>query len=77
MVKNKFTTDSEAKITASKVFYVANSIKMGKNISFEKIRYSSDKIGQIKDVVLPSPYDKLNRLKPILPEAFYYIWQAI
>ena len=76
LVNEKFSTDVEAKITASKVFLIANSIKIGKNISFDKIRYSSEKIEQIKDVVLPSSYSKLNRLKPILQEAFYYIWQG-
>lgn len=50
--------------------------KKGKSISFDKIKYSLNKIDRIKDVVLPSPYDKLNRLKTILPEAFYYIWQG-
>jgi len=75
LVKDKFNTDTDAKITAAKVFYIANSIKMGKSISFDKIRYSSNKIDLIKNITILSPYDKLNRLKAILPEAFYYIWQ--
>ncbi len=76
LIKEYFRIDFEAKITAAKVFYVANSIKTGKSIFFDKIRYSSDKIENIKDVILSTPYEKLNRLKQILPEAFYYIWQG-
>lgn len=76
LVKDKFNTDTEAKITAAKVFYIANSIKTDKSILFDKIQYSSNKIDLIKDITLPSPYAKLNRLKAILPEAFYYIWQG-
>ncbi len=76
LVKEKFTTDAKAKITAAKVFFIANAIKMDKSISFDEIRYSSEKIELFKNITLSFPYDKLNRLKPILPEAFYYIWQG-
>jgi len=31
----------------------------------------------LPDINLEEPYNKLNRLKPIIPEAFYYIWQGI
>ena len=76
LIKEKFSIDFEAKIAGAKVFCLANSIKIDKSISFDKIRYSSNKIEQIKNKILSSPYDKLNRLKPIIPEAFYYIWQG-
>ncbi|HAQ61291.1 TPA: hypothetical protein DCR49_04720 [Candidatus Delongbacteria bacterium] len=73
----QFSIHTEAKITASKVFYIASSIKNNKHRDFKKDRFTTDKIRQIKDINLPSPYNYLNRLKSILPEAFYYIWKGI
>lgn len=69
----KFRIDFEAKVAASKVFCLANSLKNNRILNFED-KYSSDKIEIIKNVELPVPHKRLNRLKPILPEAFYYIW---
>lgn len=77
LVNEKFNITTEAKIAASKVFYIASSIKRGRSLSLEEIRYSEDKIENLVAIDLPYPYKKLNRLKPILPEAFYYIWQGI
>jgi len=77
LLNEQFTTDNEAKITAAKVFFIASSIKAGKEITLNETKYSADKIEEITDIVLPAPYNNLNRLKPILPEAFYYIWMGI
>lgn len=68
-----FRIDVEAKIAASKAFCIANSIKNNRILNF-KDKYTPDKIKLIKNVVLPSPYEMFNRLKPVLPEAFYYLW---
>ncbi len=72
-----FSIDNKAKIAATKTFLLARSIRTHKSISLEENRYSSAKIDAIKDVSLPSPYHFANRLKMILPEAFYYIWRDI
>lgn len=77
LLNDKFTVDAKAKITASKVFCIANLLLNEKNLDFGKDIYQSKKIGIIADVSLPKPYQLLNRLKPILPEAFYYIWQGV
>jgi len=77
LLNDRFTTDSKAKITASKVFYIASLLLNGKNMDFAKDLFRRDKIDTIADVRLPAPYERLNKLKQILPEAFYYIWQGI
>jgi hypothetical protein len=77
LLNDKFNIDSKAKITASKVFCIASLIKNGKSFNFRSDKYDTTKIALMADIILPEPYDKLNRLKPILPEAFYYVWKGV
>ncbi|MEA1986141.1 MAG: nucleotidyl transferase AbiEii/AbiGii toxin family protein, partial [Candidatus Marinimicrobia bacterium] len=77
LLNDKFNTDLKAKITASKVFCIANSLLNEMNFNFPTDKYNKDKIESLKEISLQNPYSRLNRLKPILPEAFYYIWQGI
>lgn len=77
LLNDNFKVDSKAKITASKVLYIANSIKNGIAIDFNTDKYSADKLSILEAITLPKPYERLNRLKPILPESFYYIWKAL
>jgi len=65
--------DKKAKITASKIFCIANLLFSEKNFDFETELYLNNKVELIG---LPAPYEKLDRLKPILPEAFYYVWRG-
>ena len=77
LLEEQFRIDVEAKIAASKAFLLSNSIKIDKHISLTKTRYTSTNIPQIKNVQLPAPYNWANKLKAVLPEAFYYIWRGI
>lgn len=77
LIQDKFRMDTEAKIAASKVFCVANTILKNRDFNFEKNRYSEDRNKEINSFQLPDPYGRLNRLKTVLPEAFYYLWQGI
>ena len=77
LLNDRFSTDKNAKITASKVFYIAKLLLDGKKMNFAEARYQDDRIKMLADVRLPAPYERLNRLKPILPEAFYYVFQGI
>ena len=77
LLRERFRINNEAKIAASKVFCIANGIKNNKTFDLNNGKYNSSTIEQIKNITLLSPYEKLNRLKPILPEAFYYIWQGV
>ena len=77
LLNAKFRINDEAKIAASKVFCVANKILNNAVLDFKTDRYDDSKIAKIKNIILPSPYGRFNRLKPILPEAFYYVWQGI
>ena len=77
LLNTQFRIDSEAKIAAAKAFLIANTIKNDRNISLKKIKYTLENIDQIRDVQLSTPYNWANKLKAVLPEAFYYIWQGI
>lgn len=77
LLNDKFSADSKAKITAAKVFCISNLLLKEKTFDFSKNRYSDDKIELIKEITLQEPYTRLNRIKQILPEAFYYIWRGI
>ena len=77
LLNDKFRVDAKAKITASKVFCIAHLLLHGRNLDFDKDLYQSNKIEALINVSLRAPYERLNRLKPILPEAFYYIWQGV
>ena len=77
MLNEKFRTDIEAKVAAAKVFCISNRILNNKMFDFGMNRFDESKISQIKNVELPEPFDRINRLKPVLPEAFYYVWQGI
>ena len=77
LLNDNFAVDAKAKITASKIFCISNLLHNQKNFDFKNMLYQSDKIKELTDVTLPVPYDRLNRLKPILSEAFYYLWQGI
>ncbi len=77
LLNDNFKTDEKAKITASKVFCIANRIFNNKTFDLIAERYGKSKIGQIKNIKISEPYERFNRLKPVLPEAFYYVWQGI
>ncbi len=77
LLDDKFTTDTEAKITASKVFCIANLLLNEKTLDFNKSLYEDKMIESLADINLPAPFQRLNRLKQIIPEAFYYIWLGI
>ncbi len=77
LLNDRFTTDGKAKITASKVFCIANRLLKSSFFDFNLERYDESKINKIRDINLSEPYKRLNRLKPILPEAFYYVWLGV
>lgn len=76
LLNDKFTVDKKAKVTASKLFCIANLLFSEKSFDFDNERYQNSKIEMLTEVNLPAPYEKLNRLKPIVSEAFYYIWMG-
>ena len=77
LLNDKFSTDSKAKITASKVFAVANLLKNENNFDFNSELFQNENIRELANINLSKPFNMLNRLKPVLPEAFYYIWRGI
>jgi len=77
LLNDKFTINDKAKITASKVFCIANLLLNEKAFDFDNNLFQDSKIKLLADVNLQEPYNKLDRLKPVLPEAYYYLWQGI
>lgn len=70
-----FSLDT-AKIPAAKTAFLANALLHDSKIDFETFRYNTEKIIELQDWELTGKYKILNRLKKILPEAFYY-WHLI
>jgi len=67
----------EAKISASRVAYLAAVIKNRRDTpgAFFK-RYQPEQVESLREIDLTSPYQNLNRLHSALPEAFYYWYQV-
>jgi predicted nucleotidyltransferase component of viral defense system len=75
LLSESFSLDA-AKIPAAKAALLANSILYDSKINLETFRYNTDKITELQDWELTGKYKILNRLKKILPEAFYY-WYLV
>ncbi|MCK4654368.1 MAG: nucleotidyl transferase AbiEii/AbiGii toxin family protein [Candidatus Cloacimonetes bacterium] len=71
LLKETFSLDL-AKIPAAKTAFISSAILHNLKIELNKIRFVSGKIIEIKDFEITGKYKILNRLKKILPEAFYY-----
>ena len=64
----------EAITAASKVAYLSELIKTGKEIKIE--RFSNPL--EVKDWLIETPqYNKINKLKKSNPEAFFYWWKTL
>ena len=71
LLNYNFSLD-DAKIAASRIAYLAKMLET--NSKFEKttLHFDEKKLNRIRDVQLKDDLKILNRLNPILPEAFYY-----
>ncbi|NOZ04376.1 MAG: nucleotidyl transferase AbiEii/AbiGii toxin family protein [FCB group bacterium] len=67
----------EAKVAASRIAFLASVIKKNQTIiDWKKNLYDRGKDNIVATVTLPEPFHRLNRLKTIIPESFYY-WARI
>jgi hypothetical protein len=66
----------EAKIAASKAAFLANAMKGSSSINPFQFRFNHEKIPELQDAGIEGRFEVLNRLKAILPGAFYY-WHFI
>lgn len=76
LVQGRFSL-TEAKIAASRAAFLASFIKSGtRDIRLKDSRYDAVKEQSLVGITLPEPYSRLNRLKTIIPECFYY-WSKV
>lgn len=68
---------TEAKIAASRAAFLASAIKSGgQNVQLKDVRYDKTKERSLVEATLPEPYERLNRLKTVISECFYY-WSKV
>jgi len=76
LVNTRFRLE-EAKISASRAVLLAALLKtQPKEHAFNKFRWSPKRTSELESLVLKPPFDKLNRIKALIPEAFYNIYTA-
>ncbi len=71
LINRRFTL-GDAKIAASRTAYLAKILQADAPFEKETLRFDQTKLPQIRNVQLRDDLKILDRLKQILPEAFYY-----
>lgn len=67
----------EAKVFASRATLLAALIRAQmKDKDIKKIRWNSDKISELPSLKLKAPMENINRIKTLIPEAFYNLYIA-
>ena len=76
LVNQPFQRD-EARVAAGKVACVAAWIqRRPETVGIEQLRFHSERIGELRDLQIHSPWIPLNRLKGGNAQAFHYWYQA-
>jgi hypothetical protein len=74
LVNTRFRLE-EAKISASRAVLLAALLKtQSKEYAFNKFRWNPKQTSGLASLVLKPPLDKLNRIKALIPEAFYNLY---
>ncbi len=66
----------QAKIPASKIAFLGSALLQNSKFKLNEFKYTPAKIEVVKNLKLVGKYQLLNRLKSIVPEAFYY-WHLV
>ena len=74
---NLYYSRDDAKLSAAKVAFMTSVLKKGRDFpNPEEFKFTKEKIALLKDIQLDGDFQILNRLKSVLPEAFYYWYLA-
>jgi hypothetical protein len=76
LVRDKFRMDREAKIAAAKAVLLASSLLSGQALPFEIYTGSDEQLEELKTAELTDLCLGYNRLKVVLPDAFFYLNKA-
>jgi len=71
LLQDRFSL-TDAKIFAARAVVIAGLIVNESILTPNQLRFNEDKLESIRDVTLSGDLQILNRIKTILPEAFYY-----
>lgn len=76
LVNTRFRLE-EAKIAASRAALLAVLLKaQPKDHAFKDLRWNSKRVSDLVPLMLKPPFDNLNRIKSLIPEAFYNLYTA-
>lgn len=76
LVNTRFRIE-EAKVSASRAALLSAILKTEpKEHTLKNFRWSSKKVSELPALMLKPPMDNLNRIKALIPEAFYYLYTA-
>jgi len=76
LVNTRFRLE-EAKISASRAVLLATLLKtQPEEHAFDKFRWGPKRTSGLASLTLKPPFDKLNRIKALIPEAFYNLYTA-
>ncbi len=76
LVNTRFRLE-EAKVAASRAMLLAALLKaQSKEHVFKEFRWNPKRTAELTPLILKPPFDNLNRIKALIPEAFYNIYTA-
>ena len=76
LVNTRFRLE-EAKISASRAALLATILKIQlKGHSLKELRWNPKRISELQPLMLKPPLENLNRIKALIPEAFYNLYTA-
>lgn len=76
LIRDSFTMVHEAKIAAAKAVHLASSLLSGKAFPFEVYTGSEEQLEELETAELSGLCRGYNRLKVVLPDAFFYLNKA-
>ncbi len=76
LVNTRFRLE-DAKISASRAVLLAALLKKrAGSHTLENVRWSPKRVSELSPLMLSAPFESLNRIKAIIPEAFYNLYTA-
>jgi len=76
LLSDPFNSEREVKIAAAKAVLLATSLLNDQALEFEIYIGSEEQLEELRTAELSTIHSAYNRLKGILPEAFFYLYKS-
>jgi hypothetical protein len=76
LLSDPFKMEREVKIAAAKTVFLASSLLNDQILEFETYTGSEEQLEELRGAELSTIHSAYNRLKGILPEAFFYLYKS-